>query len=196
MIQVKVGTMAGHFMPAIIVRLSAGQRRNRNGQFGAFAAVLAACLCASACSTFNSSAPAPGATEAQQGAGKSISGTAAEPQRPSHNAAIVALVRESDGDLAAGKKELAAAALERALRLTPTDAALWQRLARIRQEQGRWLQSMELAQKSNSLAAGDQSLQAGNWLLIARAQSVLGNIAAAKAARRRAEELQGQRPSR
>jgi predicted Zn-dependent protease len=189
--------MAHDLIPAFAGRCSAGRRRGRTAHFGLSAAVLAVCLCLSACSSFNPARPGGEATVEEPGAGTtSISGTASAPPAHAGNSAIIALVHESDSDLAAGKKELAAAALERALRLTPADAALWHRLARIRQEQGRWRQSIELAQKSNSLAAGDRILQAGNWLLIARAQSILGNGAAAEAARRQAAALRDQRPPR
>lgn len=108
---------------------------------------------------------------------------------PSGNAAVIALEGESDRYLAGGRAEAAAASLERALRLTPGDAMLWHRLARVRLEQSRWDQCIELAQKSNSLAAGNRALQVANWKLVSRAQAALGNSSAAQAAARKAAAL-------
>ena len=80
--------------------------------------------------------------------------------------AIVALMSEAERDEISGNRENAAATLERAIRIEPKNAALWNRLAGLRMRQGQWQQALNLARKSNSLAAGDYDLQLRNWQLI------------------------------
>ena len=96
--------------------------------------------------------------------------------------AVVALLDDSDRKLRSGQPEAAAAALERALRISPGNALLWHRLAAIRLEQGRWSQAEALAQKSLALGGNEPRLQADNWTLIARARRELGDAAGARAA--------------
>jgi predicted Zn-dependent protease len=95
---------------------------------------------------------------------------------------VVALLDDSDRKLQAGQQEAAAAAVERALRISPSNALLWYRLAAIRVGQGQWSQAEALAQKSLSLSGNDVQLQSDNWKLIARARRELGDAAGARAA--------------
>jgi predicted Zn-dependent protease len=90
----------------------------------------------------------------------------------------------------AGQLDSAAATLERALRLEPQNPVLWHRLARLRLQQGQFAQAANLAAKSNALAGNNRSLQASNWETIAQAREKLGDTAAARAARARAQALQ------
>lgn len=83
--------------------------------------------------------------------------------------AVVALLDTAQQDMDKGRPESAAVTLERALRLEPKNSLLWHRLALIRQQQKLWNQALSLAQKSNSLAAGNRELQLANWKIIARA---------------------------
>ena len=78
----------------------------------------------------------------------------------------------------------AAATLERALSYQPRDAGLWNRLARVRMEQGLNSQAANLAAKSNSLAGGaDQAaLRQDNWSIIATAKRQTGDAAGAQEA--------------
>ena len=104
------------------------------------------------------------------------------------NPAIIDLLNAANEHSAAGRQDEAAAALERALKIEPADPGLWHRLARIRFEQGKPDLAEALAAKSNSLAAGDENLQAQNWRLIAKVRRKLGDAsgaadAAARAAR-------------
>ena len=104
------------------------------------------------------------------------------------NPAIIDLLNAANAHSAAGRHDGAAVALERALKIEPADPGLWHRLARVRFDQGKPDLAEALAAKSNSLAAGDENLQAQNWRLIAKVRRKLGDApgaadAAARAAR-------------
>jgi tetratricopeptide (TPR) repeat protein len=105
--------------------------------------------------------------------------------------AVVALLDESDRKLRGGEHEAAAAAVERALRLSPSNATLWYRLGVIRADQGRWSQAEAMAQKSLTLSGNDPRLQQDNWILIARARRGLGDAAGARAAENAAARATG-----
>lgn len=92
------------------------------------------------------------------------SGKSAVPVRSSP--VIVALMAEAQQSEAAGNRENAAATLERAIRIEPKNPMLWNRLAGIRMQQGKWQQALNMARKSNSLAPGNYELQLENWYLI------------------------------
>lgn len=112
------------------------------------------------------------------------------PPPVSGNRAVIALVDRARQEVGAGRRESAAASLERALRIEPRNAWLWHELARLRLIQGQYAQAVSLAQKSNSLAVRERNLQALNWHLIADARIAQGNPTAAAQARQTAEELQ------
>lgn len=111
----------------------------------------------------------------------------AQPAEP----AVIALLDESDRKLRSGEHEAAAAAVERALRLSPSNATLWYRLGVVRADQGRWSQAEAMAQKSLSLSGNDPRLQRDNWKLIARARRGLGDAAGARAAETAAARADG-----
>jgi tetratricopeptide (TPR) repeat protein len=90
--------------------------------------------------------------------------------------------------LAAGRYPQAALALEQALRIEPRNAWLWHELAKVRVQQQRYHQAVQLAAKSNALSR-DQRLHAANWLLIADAHESAGDLAKAQEARERANRL-------
>ena len=81
-----------------------------------------------------------------------------------------------------GHASLAAATLERALRIAPRNAKLWQQLAQVRLAQQQWHLAENMAAKSNSFAANDIQLQAENWKLIASANRAQGRPEAAQRA--------------
>ncbi len=105
------------------------------------------------------------------------------------NPAVVALLDSAGKQSRAGEYDSAAATLERALQIEPTNAWLWHRLALIRLDQGAHRQAAGLAARSNSFAVGDERLQAENWGLIAEARRHLGDAAGANEAERRAKAL-------
>jgi Tfp pilus assembly protein PilF len=93
-------------------------------------------------------------------------------------------------DVAAGRLANAAASLERALRIEPRNARLWQELARVRLKQGEYAQAESVAARSNSWAGSDNRLRAENWRLIAQAREARGDAAGARAALEAAERQQ------
>jgi tetratricopeptide (TPR) repeat protein len=103
---------------------------------------------------------------------------------------VLALLEESKAKMAQGKPTIAAASLERALRLDPKNARLWMQLGLVRLRQKNWQQAISLAKKSNSLAVKDVELQAANWKIIAQAHSRAGNKGVAKIAAERAFKLE------
>jgi tetratricopeptide (TPR) repeat protein len=106
----------------------------------------------------------------------------------SSNPAVVALIDRAHGQSAAGELEQAGSSLERALRIEPRNALLWQELARVRLEQGLYRQAESLAAKSNGFAADNRTLRGENWRIIGQARSGLGDFRGAQAAFDRAEQ--------
>ena len=110
--------------------------------------------------------------------------------RPVPNRAVGVLMRRADDQRRAGDLDAATVSLERALRIAPDDAVLWHRLAAVRMAQQRHDLVVQLAAKSNALAAaGDLELRGDNWRLIAQARRALGDAAGARDAERRAAGL-------
>jgi len=120
-------------------------------------------------------------------AGCAVMPPAATRPAASQNSAVVALLDKAHRQSAAGELEQAGANLERALRIEPRNALLWQELARLRLDQGLYRQAENLAMKSNGLAMGDRTLRAENWRIIGQARSGQGDFSGAQAAFQRAE---------
>ena len=96
-------------------------------------------------------------------------------------------MQSARADAAAGRLPNAAASLERALRIEPRNPRLWQELARVRLQQGDFVQAESVATRSNSWAGSDNALRAENWRLIAQAREARGDSEGAKAALEAAE---------
>ncbi len=106
------------------------------------------------------------------------------------DAAVEVLVARADDQMLGGRPELSAATLERALRISPRDPRLWQRLAQVRLDMGHAERAEGLASRSNSLAEGDRALQRENWRLIAAARRLRGDEPGAREAEERVRALQ------
>lgn len=106
----------------------------------------------------------------------------------SENAAVLALVDGAHTNADAGRFPNAVADLERALRLEPRNPRLWQELARVRMQEGDYVQAESLAARSNSWAGDDNDLRAQNWRLIADARAARGDEDGARTARERAAQ--------
>ena len=104
-------------------------------------------------------------------------------------AAVVALLDRAEQQANTGDLDAAAVTLERAIRIDPRNPVLWHHLATVRLAEGESLEAEQLAVKSNSLAAGNHSLQARNWELIAQSRHYRGDPAGARAAEQRARAL-------
>ncbi len=116
--------------------------------------------------------------------------TAGENRQVKQHPAVVSLLDKSyllqeQGDLSG-----AANSVERGMRIAPQDAALWQRLAQIRLQQGLFQQAIQVAKKSTSLGQGMYRLISDNWLLIARAHELLGDLKASQSAKLEADRYQ------
>jgi tetratricopeptide (TPR) repeat protein len=92
----------------------------------------------------------------------------------SRNQAVLALLDRSQIDIQAGERESAGASLERALRIEPRNAWLWQELAQLRLTQGQYAQAISLARKSISFAGKDKRLLVLDWRVIGNARVALG----------------------
>jgi len=88
----------------------------------------------------------------------------------STNNATLALLDKAFRQSESGNLEVAAATIERALRIEPRNPRLWHRLALIRFSQGSHKLAANLAAKSNSFAANDANLISKNRALIVRAR--------------------------
>jgi tetratricopeptide (TPR) repeat protein len=97
-----------------------------------------------------------------------------------------ALRAQAERQRQAGDYAGAAATLERGLRIQPQDARLWNRLARVRMEQGLHSQAANLAARSNALAGDQADLKRDNWSIIATARRQAGDTAGAAEAERKA----------
>jgi tetratricopeptide (TPR) repeat protein len=108
----------------------------------------------------------------------------------SGNQAVIALLDRAQLDTAAGQREAAGASLERALRIEPRNAWLWQELAQLRLTQGQYAQAISLAQKSISFAGRERRLLVLDWRVIGNARVAQGNSAAAEQAFKLATEFE------
>lgn len=117
----------------------------------------------------------------------SLEPVATEPPPPSRNDAVISLLDTARSQSAAGKPDMAGASLERALRIEPQNAQLWQELARVRLQQGQYREAENFAAKANILSGTDMYLRAENWQIIGQARTRLGDHQGAQAAFEKAE---------
>jgi hypothetical protein len=105
---------------------------------------------------------------------------------PALQPAAGALAEQAERQRQAGDYVGAAATLERALRIQPREAYLWNRLAHVRMEQGRHAQAGNFAQRSNALAKDQPALKQDNWGMIAVSRRSKGDLAGAQEAEEKA----------
>lgn len=105
--------------------------------------------------------------------------------------AVLKLLEQARGEVAAGRPDQAVAALETALHIEPRNPFIWQQLASTHLTQHLPDQAEHKAQRSNSFARGNPYIEAENWRLIAAARQERGDLAGARAARERMTEVQG-----
>lgn len=103
--------------------------------------------------------------------------------------AVKGLLGAADQALLRGDVELASASLERAQRLAPQSALVYQRLAKVRLKQKRPAEAEQLARKALAFAASP-SQQAELWRLIASARQQQGKPSGATEANARAAALE------
>jgi len=112
-----------------------------------------------------------------------------EIQRRVQKPAVIALLDGAQQFSAQGQYSLAAAKMERAIRISPRDPLVWHHLAKIRIAQQQYELAISLAKKSNLLAAHDRMLQRNNWLIIAESFNYLGQTGSANKAQQQAARL-------
>jgi len=117
-----------------------------------------------------------------------------QPSRPSQRqfrlgAAATALVTQAHVQATGGNYGLAAATLERALRIEPDNPLLWIELGQVRLGEGNLSQADGMGRKAAALATGDPQAQAAAWRLIAESLRQRGRNEEATDAFRRAETL-------
>lgn len=140
----------------------------------------------------NTPPPLPGAPSPPPGPGAEVQTAYARPApspqlaRPNVSPPAEALLNEAERQAQEKKYSAAAATLERALRIEPRNAYLWNRLAHVRLDQGEHLLAGNLADKSNVLAGDATSLKQDNWNIIAAARRQSGDAAGAAEAERKA----------
>lgn len=103
--------------------------------------------------------------------------------------AVQGLLATAERERRAGRLDAASAALERAQRLAPQSALIYQRLAEVRLQQKRWPEAEQFARKGLGFASG-AAAQSAFWRLIAESRRQQGQHDAAQAAASRAAELE------
>jgi hypothetical protein len=140
----------------------------------------------------------PNANRSAPSAVPSSSGTASAPDQqiiayvpppppvPNLAPAVNALVEQAEQQRQSRDYVGATATLERALGIQPQEPYIWNRLARVRMEQGLYAQAGNLASRSNALAGNQATLKQDNWSIIAAARRAVGDTTGAMEAERKA----------
>jgi tetratricopeptide (TPR) repeat protein len=100
-----------------------------------------------------------------------------------------ALVSQAHKQLTGGDFGLAAATIERAMRIEPDNPLLWIELGRVRYTAGDASQAESMGRKALALATGDPQAQASAWRLIADSLRALGRNPEAADADKHANSL-------
>lgn len=98
------------------------------------------------------------------------------PERQPVSSVVSDLMKKAQSQSQAGDFDSAANSLERALRIEPRNAKLWNRLAGVRYSQESWQKAIQLAAKSNTLSGQNKSLRRENWHLMSNSHKALGNV--------------------
>jgi tetratricopeptide (TPR) repeat protein len=99
------------------------------------------------------------------------------------------LVSQAQTQSASGNYAVAAATLERALRIEPDSAQLWIEMGKVRQAEGSYPQAENMGRKALSLATGDPRSQSAAWRLIADSYRARKRVQEAREADVRADAL-------
>jgi len=110
-------------------------------------------------------------------------------REPTLGAASRALVAQAQSQLSGGNYAIAAASIERALRIEPDNPLLWIELGRLRQAEGNYVQAENMGRKAVSMATNAPRAQSDAWRLIAESYRARGRNSDAQEALLRAEGL-------
>jgi predicted Zn-dependent protease len=111
------------------------------------------------------------------------------PVAPS-SAAVQSLMADAQKNTSAGDLGSASVMLERALRISPRNAAVTYELAVLRLKQSQPRLAEDLGKKAAFLAADNLPLKKRCWLLILEARQLQGNLQGAKEAQLKIESLE------
>jgi Flp pilus assembly protein TadD len=109
-------------------------------------------------------------------------------REPTLGAASRALVGQAQTQLASKNYPVAAASIERALRIEPDNPLLWIELGKIRQAEGNYQQAENMGRKAESMAVNAPRTQAAAWALIADSLRARGKNTQAREAEMRASD--------
>jgi Flp pilus assembly protein TadD len=107
-------------------------------------------------------------------------------REPTLGAASRALVSQAQTQLAAKNYTVAAASIERALRIEPDNPLLWIELGKVRQAEGNYAQAENMGRRAAALAANAPKTHSQAWSLVAEALRAQGKNAQAREAEERA----------
>lgn len=102
-----------------------------------------------------------------------------------------ALVTQAQAQRKRGDLPGATVALERALRIEPSNPLLWIEMGRLRMDQRNYSQAEAMGRKALGLAVGDSRTQSTAWQLIADSLKARGKNPEAQGALQRSKELSG-----
>jgi predicted Zn-dependent protease len=103
--------------------------------------------------------------------------------------AVVSLMSEARTALSENHPDQALPLLERAVRIEPRNAFVWQMLATTHLALGHDDEAESTAEKSNSLAHGNPYVEIENWKVIAATRKAAGDASGAESAQSRVDEL-------
>jgi tetratricopeptide (TPR) repeat protein len=110
-------------------------------------------------------------------------------REPTLSPASRALVAQAQAQIAAKNMPLAAATIERALRVEPGNPLLWIELAKVRQAESNYQQAENMARKALSMSINAPRAQSSAWRLIADSYRARGKNVEARDAQSRADAL-------
>lgn len=110
-------------------------------------------------------------------------------REPALGAASRALVSQAQQQAAAQNFAMAAATIERALRIEPDNPLLWIELGKVRQAEGNYQQAENMGRKAASMAVNAPKTQAAAWELVAESLRAQGKNVQAQEAQARADQM-------
>jgi tetratricopeptide (TPR) repeat protein len=107
-------------------------------------------------------------------------------REPTLGAASRALVGQAQTQLASKNYAVAAASIERALRIEPDNPLLWIELGKVRQAEGNYQQAENMGRKAASMSVSAPKTHSAAWSLIAESLRARGKNAQAREAQEKA----------
>lgn len=107
-------------------------------------------------------------------------------REPTLSAASRALVSQAQIQLQSKNYPVAAASIERALRIEPGNPLLWIELGKVRQAEGNYVQAENMARKAASMSVNSPQANSAAWALIAESLRARGKNIEAREAELRA----------